>query len=110
MIKKDKNMNTINLSWKQILFICSVIILLPILINIFLFLPFPPTPNDLGNKDWLSFWGSFLGGCFGGITTLIAVYLTLKQNLQNHQQIIDEQNEPRTKIFRSLTSPALPNA
>lgn len=40
-----------------------ITIITPIVINIFLFLPFPSTPSDLENKDWLSFWGSFLGGC-----------------------------------------------
>lgn len=91
-MKKQKR-NILDGSVKIIVVLSIVTFIIPIVINLFLYLPFPPTPSDLGNKDWLAFWGSFLGGCFGGIATLFAVYYTLKQNLSQHQQLMDEQNK-----------------
>lgn len=52
--------------------------------------------KDLGNKEWLGFWGSYLGG----VATLFAVWLTLRQNertfLQNQRNI--EFQEERARI------------
>ncbi len=32
------------------------------------------------DPNWLSFWGSYLGGVFGGIATLVAVVVTINNN------------------------------
>ena len=54
-----------------------VMLLLPIFLNLLLYTSIP-TANDLGNKEWLGFWGSYIGGCFGGLCTLITIYLTIR--------------------------------
>lgn len=46
--------------------IILLLVLVAYIINRLLFLPFPKTPPDLWNKEWLSFWGSFLGGSSWG--------------------------------------------
>ena len=81
-MKKDKNLSVS--TWIIVLFVLFTIIT-PIIINWLLFLPYPSTPADLGNKDWLAFWGSFIGGSIGGIATLFAVYYTLKQNIEQNK-------------------------
>ncbi|MBM7613848.1 hypothetical protein [Alkaliphilus hydrothermalis] len=65
-----------------------MVLILPVIINITLFLPFPSTPSDLGNSEWLSFWGSYIGGAIGGIGTLLAVYFTIRYyEVQNERNI-----------------------
>ena len=78
--------------WYTILLII-VIVTVPIVVNYALYWSFPPTPSDLGNKEWLGFWASFLGGAIGGVATLMAITLTLKQNLDNHNQLIKKQDD-----------------
>jgi hypothetical protein len=63
--------------YKLLIFI-GFLITFPIILNWLLYYDFPPTPPDLDNSNWLSFWGSFMGG----IATIIAVYLTLTQNFK----------------------------
>lgn len=87
----------LNINVMLIIGFISAIIIIPIILNCLLYLPFPLTPWDLSNKDWLSFWGSFLGGCIGGIATLFAVYYTLKQNLVYYHQSIKKQDH-KTRI------------
>lgn len=76
---------------KKLLIIIGVIIIIgiPVMINLFLYIPVPSKLTD--NSDWLSFWGSFLGGIIGGIATLLGVLLTLFQMNK------DKQNEEREK-------------
>lgn len=102
--EKDKSKQDNKVSvWVFVLFGVSMI-LFPILINSSLFGIFPSTPSDLGNAEWLSFWGSFIGGAIGGVATLIAISYTLIQNSRYHielmktqynsnQMILDNQNE-----------------
>lgn len=33
-------------------------------------------PSKAGNDGWISFWGSYIGGIFGGAGTLIALYIS----------------------------------
>ncbi|MBU3103063.1 hypothetical protein [Clostridium gasigenes] len=60
-----------------------IVFILPILINIFII------NNNFyskaGNDGWISFLGSYIGGIFGGLVTLIALTKTTKQS-QEYQQ------------------------
>ena len=57
-----------------------------------------PALSNLTNGEWASFLGSYVGGIFGGIGTLIAVYITVKSSQQiqlvnkkdTDQRIFDE--------------------
>lgn len=89
-MKKDKNLS---LSTRIIVLFVIFSIIIPIIINSLLFLPYPSTPADLGNKDWLAFWGSFIGGSIGGLATLFAVYYTLKQNIEQNQANVNIQRK-----------------
>ena len=97
--------NSLSKAVKRILIIGSILLLIiPIAVNLLLYLPVP-TPGELGNSEWLSFWGSYIGGCLGGICTLLTIYLTIKyyekqdashktelemQNKQHEQELKDE--------------------
>lgn len=50
---------------------------------------------DLGNKEWLSFCGSYLGGIIGAFATLIALFATYKQNEIQHKSTRDEMREQK---------------
>ena len=41
-------------------------------------------------NDWISFWGSLIGGIFGGVATLIVIILTKKENQENLKATLDE--------------------
>lgn len=66
----------------------------PIIVNIVMFKPIPTT-MELGDKEWLSFWGSYLGSCIGGICSLITIYVTIKyydrQEIE-HKKELEDQN------------------
>lgn len=72
----------------------TVIILIPIIINIIMCMGIVPTSSELHSGDWLSFWGNFFGGTIGGLGTLIAIYFTIKyyekQNADNMLVIINQ--------------------
>ncbi|WP_423800041.1 hypothetical protein [Neobacillus sp. SAB-20_R2A] len=72
---------------KWIIPISILIVLIPMGLNLFFIYGDLNTGKDLGNVEWLVFWGSYLGGA----ATLIAVCLTLSQNMK-----VIKQNE---KIF-----------
>jgi hypothetical protein len=95
-------MNKDYINKKVIVIFILFLIIFPILINFMLFADIPKTPSDLGNSDWLTFWGSFIGGCFGGIATLIAVNSTLKQNLNNHEKITNQTSQNHEDILKNL--------
>ncbi|MCX0377035.1 hypothetical protein [Clostridium perfringens] len=42
-------------------------------------------PSKAGNDGWISFWGSYIGGIFGGAGTLIALYISSNQ-AREHQR------------------------
>jgi hypothetical protein len=83
-----------------------VILGIPLLINLLLFQPWPTTPPDLSNKEWLGFWASFLGSIIGGVATFIAVYLSLKQNEKFHLDMINIQKN-QTDFRRRELMPVL---
>lgn len=68
-----------------------MLVLIPLILNLFFIYGNVGTGAELGNVEWLGFWGSYLGG----VATLTAVCLTLMQNMkvikQNEQIIIQNQ-------------------
>jgi len=52
-----------------------------------------PTAEGLGNKEWLDFWASYIGGILGIAATLIAFSLTAKLNDFQHKQMQEELKE-----------------
>jgi len=59
-----------------------------------------PTAEDLGNREWLSFWASYMGGALGIAATLIAFSFTAKQNsLQHNQTQTEIKEQERLRIM-----------
>lgn len=81
---------------KKILIIGSLLaLIIPMLVNLLLYLPIPTAVN-LGNAEWLSFWGSYIGGCLGGVCTLITIYVTIKyyeKQEKSHKEELEVQNK-----------------
>lgn len=81
--------------------ILLLIVLIPLVLNLFFIYGNVGTGAKLGNVEWLAFWGSYLGGA----ATLIAVCLTLRQNLkvirQNEQIFIQNQENLNFQEERS---------
>lgn len=75
--------------WIIIILTLALIVLIPVCLNIFFINGDLNTGKDLGNVEWLAFWGSYLGGA----ATLTAVCLTLSQNMR-----VIKQNEERSRI------------
>lgn len=73
-----------------IVIILAITISIPIIINKALYLPIKT--NTTNDSDWLAFWGSFLGGIFGGFATLIGVLYTIKKNDK------DKEKEEKKKL------------
>lgn len=97
----DNNLLSQVIRW--ILIIGSILILIiPVAVNLLLYLPVP-TPGELGNSEWLSFWGSYIGGCLGGICTLLTIYLTIKyyeKQDANHEIELEMQNIRHEQEFK----------
>lgn len=90
----------------------SVILLLflPFLLNEFIF--GNNYVSKVTNDGWASFFGSYIGGAIGGIGTLIAVYITVRQNLKQTKDAeykertrkrIEEANEIATLVANYLS-------
>jgi hypothetical protein len=60
---------------------------------------FPSIPPDLGlsYKEWLNFWGVFIGSAIGGLTALYSIFRTINQNEKIHQEDRDNDAITRTK-------------
>lgn len=100
MSEKDGKSTNIKVNKWIVAFVVSIV-LIPILINSSLFLRYPPTPSDLGNADWLTFWGNFIGGSIGGISTLIAISYTLNQNSKYHKELMVNQADSNKEIVEN---------
>jgi hypothetical protein len=78
-----------------------LIFLVPLALNLFFIYGDVKTGTELGNVEWLAFWGSYLGGA----ATLFAVFLTLSQNMkvikQNKKIIIQNQENLNFQEERS---------
>jgi len=80
----------------RVLWVLAIIVLLtPALINVLFLntLVIIPTAEGLGNREWLSFWASYMGGILGIVATLIAFSFTARQNSLQHKQMQTELKE-----------------
>lgn len=77
---KDKKLNS-----KIIIFASLGTIAVPLGLNFLLSINFPSAPH-LGNPEWLSFWGGYLGGIVGMIGTIIALLISYQQNKRLHEE------------------------
>lgn len=68
-----------------------LVTIIPIIINLTMYIPFSITVDSLSQSDWLSFFGSYMGGVLGGLGTLIAVFLTIthyeNENLNSKKRV-----------------------
>lgn len=80
----------------------TIILITPVVINGFFLSPLT-LPSNLGNEEWLTFWGSYIGGGIGGIGTLIAVFFTIqyyeKQNERSRRAVINLDNTNRINVM-----------
>lgn len=84
---------TIFISVIAILIIC---IGLPLLINRMLY--WDIRTHNSTDGEWLSFWGSFLGGIFGGLATLGAILITREMAKKDNEELkesISREREPK---------------
>lgn len=86
-------MNKQKITIKNIVAVTFIIVILfPLLLNELIF------DNNylskVSNDGWAGFLGSYIGGMIGGFGTLIAVYITVRQN---QKQIEDEKNKEKKK-------------
>lgn len=78
---------------------CLFLVAIPLVINNFMVNGHIPTANDLGNAEWLSFWGGYLGSAFGVIASLFAFMFTYIQNEKQHKQTREEmKNSERLSV------------
>lgn len=100
MMSSIQSEKKISLWWFILLII--FIVLSPILV--YFFIIENNFPSKASNDAWTSFWGSYLGG----ISTLIAVFITVKQtrDIQNENKNIQERitkNEEKLLLQNSRT-------
>ena len=75
------------------IFIILGILIIPIIINYVLLIPIPFNFPIIGsNVDWLSFWGTYIGGILGAFASFIILYLTLRHN-RNEAEIERKSNQ-----------------
>lgn len=77
-----------------ILLLLIFIVLIPWSINEFMKSGNISTGEGLASRDWLSFWGGYIGSAFGVIATIFAFLFTYIQNEKQHritQNQLDEQ-------------------
>ena len=95
-MNKDKILNLIIKHKKiSISFTIIFLILLPLILDLFVF------NNNIyskaSNDGWASFFGSYLGGIFGGIATLAAVLISIKET-RDIQKENDKANKAKDEI------------
>lgn len=56
-----------------------IAILTPIVVNCIFIKQKWATGNDLGNAEWLDFWGGYLGSALGIVPALIALWVSIQQ-------------------------------
>ena len=83
-----------------IILVISTILIIPIAINFLLMLPTPFKLNVLGSKeDWLSFWGTYIGGIIASSVSFVILYLTLLQNKKEAE--IERANNKLTQLKKN---------
>lgn len=63
----------------------AVVLLIALLVNLVMYLPIP-TLSTLTSGDWLSFWGSYLGGAIGCIPAIAAFRHTQVESARLHEE------------------------
>lgn len=85
-----------------IILVISTILIIPIVINFLLMLPTPFKLNVLGSKeDWLSFWGTYIGGIIASSVSFVILYLTLLHNKKEAE--IERANNKLTQLKKDLS-------
>ncbi len=75
---------------------------IPIIIN-YLFLNFQiPSASNLGNGEWLSFWGSYLGAFIGCVPAFLAIEQNKKQFRQQHEEVKLQLDESRKQFQQTV--------
>jgi len=105
-MKKNKKTISSILKTGIVVILCAMCIC-PFIVNCVMFAPILTT-SDLGDREWLGFWGSYLGSYIGGICSLITIYVTIKyydkQETEHKQelkdQILKHENEIQEEIIR----------
>lgn len=78
------------------------IFILPIIINFILILPTPFDLNTIGDEiEWLSFWGTYLGGIIGALVSFTILYLTLLHNKKEAE--IERTNNRLLQLQQALS-------
>ncbi|EQI05218.1 hypothetical protein QOG_2325 [Clostridioides difficile Y10] len=107
------NINNKNKSWIEkhkilTIFISVIAILiicigLPSLINRVLY--WDIKTHNSTDGEWLSFWGSFLGGIFGGLATLGAILITREMAKKDNEELkesISMEREPKVIPIKKM--------
>lgn len=87
-----------------ILLLLIFIVLIPWSINEFMKSGNISTGEGLASRDWLSFWGGYIGSAFGVIATIFAFLFTYIQNEKQHKMTQDQLDEQiRLQVLPFLT-------
>lgn len=85
---------------KIIIFLSVVAILfMPFLLEMFIFRN--EVYSALTNGEWGGFLGSYIGGAFGGIGTLLAVYITTKETREIQKSTLQQIEKDRALNARN---------
>lgn len=79
-----------------VFFVCMLIYFIcPLALNLLFLFPLIPTGDQLGNPEWLAFWGSYLGSGLGIFATYISFRMTYDQTEQQYKNAEKEREEER---------------
>ena len=81
-----------------ILIYMIVVVLIAAIVNIAMYLPIP-TLFSLSSGDWLSFWGSYLGGAIGCIPAIAAFRHTQAESKRLHEEATEAQRCSVLPVF-----------
>lgn len=76
--------------WRYALAICCF----AFAVNVMMYIRIP-TPEGLHASDWLSFWGSYLGGALGCVAAIAALRHSQKEAKRQHEEVQEQLEESR---------------
>lgn len=85
-----------------LLLLFILITTLPVLVNALVKIDWFKDSVSGGEGDWLSFYGSYLGGILGGILTLVGVVLTIRYQDRTRTREIQVQAQRKQYIMDAL--------
>lgn len=88
MSKRNKKRRLVKYSWVLIIFFIISAVLIPLAVNHLLQKIIQPD-NYLKPNEWLSFWGSYLGGLLGSVAALLALNESRCQAERQHKESED---------------------